>query len=224
MARSQPTPPCLWRIFSDKAHAESFVERGVVRLGHLKIYQKIEDSGRRDSGEGEAIFRAPGIETTMYVDQDRSIPTETIHQQGFPKTHFSSTPRTYVYCCSYPPRNDPSLLLKRFGKYRVKICDPQKFVEQIAKVASEHSLARESTTAECIPVSYDKGERRERDPSDPIELSYSQKYPKFAPEHEYRIVVRVRLDFDNPDRDLPDFISLKLPTPLAYAEYCEGES
>jgi hypothetical protein len=109
--------------------------------------------------------------------------------------------------------------LECFGKYRVKIRDPKKFVEQIAKEASEHPLAGESTTAECIPVSYDKGERCESYPSDPIELSYSQKYPKFEQEHEYRIVVRVRFDLDNPDRNLPDFIELKLPAPLPYAEY-----
>lgn len=216
MARDQLPPPCLWRTFSKRAHAEGLVEGGVVRLGRLDVYQTIEDSGRRDRGEGEAVSRTPGIETKIFFDRDPNIPTETVYQRGCPKTHFSSTPRTYVYCCSYLPGNDPSLLPEDFGKYRVRINDPQRFCEQLSKSASAHPLAGESTTAECIPVRYDKGACLSKSPTvtEGIELSYSQKDPKYKTEFEHRIVVRVRLD-----SDLPDFIELQLPAPLAYAEY-----
>jgi hypothetical protein len=185
-----PPPPRLLSAFTDRAHADAFVREGVIRLGELRTYKKIEDDQRRDASEGDGFLLIPGDIPIVTLDRSTLEVTDRGTEPG--QFHFSSTFVNPTYILSFAlPSIDVGRLRARFGAYVVAVDEPVEFLERLHAAANRHPALSPKVGLDHLAVSYDKGgvgsmaDARARRPR----LSYAQKPPAFAGEQEYRVVI-----------------------------------
>ncbi len=66
----QTTPETVFRVFDELEYANDFVQRGIIRLGRLDTYKRIEDAVRKDSSEGN-IAKTDDLVWNTVVDVHR---------------------------------------------------------------------------------------------------------------------------------------------------------
>ena len=211
-------PPTLLRFFPKKEYAEQFLA-GSVRFGLLDYYATIEEKARKDGGEGKGQFAAPAKSvTTVHINGDGEIvgATEAPGDMNY-QVHFGNP--TYIVCCTDPEGVDIDALKKKFGPYVVRINNPlrlgQELTDKFAGLENTHPLA--GSVVECARVSYDKGERRDAEPTQDqlLKAAYSQKPDSYSEENEVRLVV-FRRHLVN--RDKAEATTTVEVGPLDYAE------
>lgn len=173
MAEQLPRP--LIKAYKRLEHARNFIEHGEIHLGSLSYYKEIEDKRRQDKDEGEGRLIVPGVNET-------------------PVNYGTSTTHPLYAFCLFSPDVEP-LVIEGYGQYRVKITDPEAFLQDLEESVVDlcrGAYDREATIDFC-PVRYDKDcKGNVREGSFDMEswrLKYAQKLPKFSHEEEVRAVV-----------------------------------
>lgn len=165
-------PNSLLRFFTKEVHARQFLS-GSAKFGILEYYREIEDV-RRDASEGRSsvYFRAP----------------HPIHSTVI------SLNRYYILCASHPEA-DVSILARKYGRFMVRINNPQELLARIKVAWQNHELAIECG-AFIAPVEYTKDELRDADALflSPPHLTYSQKHRSSEEDREYRYMLKCRVD------------------------------
>jgi hypothetical protein len=179
-------PGILLRFFSEEEHARQFVA-GKVRFGILEYYRGIEDK-RRDANEGRSsvYYKAPHL----------------VHATC------TSLNRYYILCTAHPEASIPSLM-KKYGRFVVRIDSPIVLLERIKASWQIHDLAVDRG-AFVTDVEYTKDELREPDPyfRSPPHLVYSQKPRSDEDDREYRYLVKCKVDVK---RAWENHLTLTLP-------------
>jgi hypothetical protein len=165
-------PNSLLRFFTKQEHAYHFVA-GSVRFGLLEYYREVEGL-RKDASEGRSsvYFRGP----------------HPIHSTVI------SLNRYYILCASHPEA-DGSLLARKYGRFMVRINNPQELLARIKVAWQNHALAQECG-AFIAPVEYTKDELRDADALylSPVHLTYSQKHRSSEDDREYRYMLQCKVD------------------------------
>jgi hypothetical protein len=206
-------PPMLYRAFSEREHAEAFLQ-GRVRLGLLSFYKRIEDEKRQDDREGESSLLIPDQVLTLEIEPATKACVRKYMRPGYIHRSDEWLNPIYVLCCSYPPTRDDSLIPMSFGQFVVRIHEPRRFGHDLAEAIASHGAIPAWPQVECVKIEYTKGGRVPTRPPDEelARLAYSQKTPGFNEEYEYRLVVRCRYS-DQP----PEHIEVSLEKSLDYA-------
>lgn len=178
------TTRILYRAFDKRRYAEEFMEEGKLRFCSLSYYRKIEDALRVDATEGYGHLTTDGEK--MIVD----LNNRTIHSvPGVEDLRVGGgVSGDYIYCFAAPESEYISDVPEEFGRYVVKILEPEQLFQDITKAVSvDPGLLRNGTIIERSCVRYDKGERQEIvTPNEKLNLSWSQKPKKFSNERELR--------------------------------------
>jgi len=176
----------LLRFFVEEEHARQFVA-GKVRFGILEYYRGIEDK-RRDANEGRSsvYFKAPQLVHATYT----------------------SLNRYYILCTAHPGASIPCLM-KKYGRFVVRIDSPIALLERIKAAWQIHDLAVDRG-AFVTDVEYTKDELREPDPyfRSPPHLVYSQKPRSDEGDREYRYLIKCKVDVK---RAWENHLTLTLP-------------
>ena len=166
------TPNSLLRFFKKEEHARQFVA-GSARFGVLEYYREIEDV-RRDASEGRSsvYFRAPHPIHSTVTSLNRYYILSTAHADA-----------------------DVSLLVRKYGRFIVRINNPLALLERVRVAWQQHELAIDGG-AFIAPVEYTKDERRDADPLflSPVHLTYSQKHRLYEKDREYRYLLKCKVD------------------------------
>jgi hypothetical protein len=198
-------PKSLLRFFDREQYALNFLD-GEIRFGLLEYYRKIEGS-RGDDKEGLVDLywncRAPQLIIDKKSRQvvARTQSDQNIHYSG------SSLNRYYILSTSHCEAS-VGHLVKKFGRFVVRINDPLALLERIKAAWQNHPLALEGSA--CIaPVVYNKSGLLEPDPNliAPVHYSYSQKATSHEEGKEFRYVLECRVDAK---REWEDFLTLRL--------------
>ncbi len=146
---------------------------GKVRFGILEYYRGIEDK-RRDSSEGRSsvYFKAP----------------QPVHATYTSLNHY------YILCTAHPEADIPALM-KKYGRFVVRINSPIALLERIKAAWQIHDLAVDRG-AFVTHVEYTKDELREPDRyfHSPPHLVYSQKPRSYQDDREYRYLLKCKVD------------------------------
>jgi len=215
-------PPELLRFFRKKEYAEQFLA-GVVRFGLLDYYKEIEDEARKDSAEGTGSFTAPAERVTTVIVNDKAEAVDVREAPGDIHHHSVFDNPIYIMSCTEQTSEDIEYLKKKFGEYVVRITNPfqlgQDLTDKLSEFDATHPLA--GGVVECAKVDYDKGERREREPSreEMLKSAYAQKPAYFSDECEYRLVIFRRPPVTK--RESERTIEIELDAPLKCAEWFE---
>jgi hypothetical protein len=207
-------PPTLYRVFDDERWARAFVEEGRMRFRLVQVYQRHEDEIRADASEGNAHLLVSGDVTTLHFDEQLQIVGRS-KAPGFINYQGTFLNPVYVYCFTYPPDGRVDLLPSRFGRYVVKIDEPQRLAQEITNWLTVEGILRGTPVVECAAVRYNKGEQSEEitDHLERTRLNYCQKPKSFADEFEYRYAVVASPPSGQPVLDDHDII---LGRPLPY--------
>lgn len=182
------SPKYLYRFFKKKEYRDQFL-KGSIRFGRLKVYQDIEDENRRDSDEGQPRGK---YRTDKQIYLKISNKTGKVVEKGFKTGDIDISgysPNIFFIACLSDKNVDLKLLSGKFGRYVVKINDPQKLVESINKKCKFlWNVGRILLEG----VIYDKDKyilMEKNNPHLPVKYYYAQKSEVFANEHEWRIVL-----------------------------------
>ena len=205
-------PRYLYKVFSEKVYAEQFINDGSVRFSTLRYFKSIEDDARVDSTEGHGRVSTVGESLVVNIKNKTitSIPgIENIHVDGGEKSSF-------IYCVSSPQSERLQDLPKKFGKYVVRIKDPDLFFEDVKNaMLNDKSLERNRPELKRALVRYDKGEHIKDLTEDEKEiLGWSQKPGGYSNEFEYRY----RFSFLHELIDSPDHYFITIGKKLSYSE------
>ena len=183
-------PTLVYRAFTQREYAEDFAVRGRFRVGNLRMYQRIEDSNRQDSTEGEGRFQYWSGVTTVDFFQG-SDATAVRQRPGYVNAHVELLHPIFVLSCA-TPHVDLAWFRRRFGSWVIKIEGPRRFAQEVSEYLQRLPHKFAGGVEGCF-VKYYKGARLRRNPSriESVTLSYSQKSPAFCDEHEFRFVVTV---------------------------------
>jgi hypothetical protein len=181
-------PKFLYKAFDSEEVANNFLMSGRFRLSLLDCYRKIEDPARADADEGEARIDIPNqVLTTIILPSDSSKGGRIGYTIGTLHRTEASLNKYYLFCVS-GPEVSLDYIATRFGRYIVKISQPQIFLEQIRAYAPKELAMR----VELLKVEYTKGIlKRSASEARPVGslLSVYQKPPKFSAECEYRYIL-----------------------------------
>lgn len=222
MSDSPPTfgdyPPTLLKFLSQKEHAEQLLA-GSIRLTLLDTYTETEDEARKDTDEGKAFIVASAESvTTVQVNADFEVVGQT-EAPGEMNHHIVGGTPTYVLCCTDPDGADIEALKEQFGRWVVRINDPERLGQAVTDALQELSddAPLNGRIVEAAKVAYDKGEKRDNEPTfeETFKASYSQKDPSFAAENEVRLVALVTKPISKADAE--QVITVEIG-PLDYAE------
>ena len=183
-------PSYVYKAFNEREYLEWFIDEGKFRLGNLRTYKSIEDLARRDNDEGTAVYRRPGMVTSVAFSKDNDD-TFVTEAPGHINTHTELGNPKFVFCTSLPNVN-LQYMKERFGKYIVKITEPKTFAQDISQYL--YSIpTRFAGGIEGIEIQYNRNEiiEKELDNKDRVTLSYSQKSFEFKDETEFRFVALV---------------------------------
>jgi hypothetical protein len=166
------TPNSLLRFFSEEQHAYQFVA-GSVRFGLLEYYREVEDP-RKDASEGQSSIYFRGL--------------HPIHSM------VTSLNRYYVLCTAHADA-DVSLLVKKYGRFIVRVNNPLALLERVRVAWQQHELAIDGG-AFIAPVEYTKDELRDANALylSPVHLTYSQKHRSSEDDREYRYMLKCKVD------------------------------
>jgi hypothetical protein len=145
-------PSSLLRAFGKERYALSFV-KGEVRFGPLGGYREAKDQ-RRDETEGEVSILW-NLRNPVFCERELLNPC-------------------HVLCASHPD-TDTRKLRERYGKYLVRISDPNELKRRIDNVWRKSPIA--SGLCRLEPVVYNKGELLYPTPLllPPYEYAFTQK-------------------------------------------------
>jgi hypothetical protein len=199
-------PSSLLRFFHEEEFARQFVA-GEIRFGILEYYRRIEDS-RRDESEGQSsvYFKVKAPQLIIERKTGRTIDVkesdENIHSTVV------SLNRYYILCTSHPEANI-SHLVRKYGRFVVRINSPLVLRERLKRAWQTHDLALDDC-AFIAPVEYTKDELRDPGPLflSPPELVYSQKSRSYEEDREYRYLLNCKVDTR---RAWEDHLTLTLP-------------
>jgi hypothetical protein len=184
-ARLTRLPDTLLRFFDKEDYARSFLG-GKIRFGLLDHYRAIEGS-RRDDTEGRESFewnrKAPQVFIANGEVVGRGVSDQNIQYSG-------SSLNPYFILSASHPQSDLQALARKFGRYIVRIDNPQELLRRVKDFWRNHTWALEDSA--CIgPVVYNKGKLLGADPYliAPPHYSYSQKPAAFEAEKEFRFVL-----------------------------------
>jgi hypothetical protein len=163
----------LLRFFEKEDYALQALA-GSLRFGVLEYYRTIEDA-RKDSTEGQSSVYFPG----------RDVP---IHST------VTSLNRYYILCATHP-EVDVVALAKKYGRFMVRINEPNVLLERIKAAWQVHPLAQ-NDGAFVAWVEYTKDEMRETDPYflSPPHLVYCQKRREDEVDREFRYLLKTKVD------------------------------
>ncbi len=186
-------PKALFRAFEEEKYAIEFIDKGEFRFGGLARYRSIEDGARMDDTEGYG----------RYFDHQN---IQYDFELGGP---------IYLFSCAVPDV-DLGYLRERFGRFIVRINDPQLFVQQ----TEGYLTAQGVHTFNGIhgdTVKYTKGTRldQELDSMQRARLSVIQKPASYHRESEYRLFTIPKHDSERPPQE---FLKINLGQSLHYAE------
>jgi len=190
-------PDFCYKAFKCEEHAKQFLESGTFRMGRLLSYREIEDESRRDPTEGCGHTKEPGIVTVGWVSPDPAEKTIWTREQGYQEHGIELGNAKFCFCTCLPEANRAHML-ENFGKYIVKINDPQKLAEDINDYF--FSVGQRFQIVGCKVV-YNKGQKLDKKltNNERFVLSYKQKPESFSPDCEFRIVaIKFRKSSEQP--------------------------
>jgi hypothetical protein len=208
------SPPVLYRVFDEEKWALAFIERGLIRLKTVFYFAGLEDKIRVDPGEGTALFQLRGkvIKVGMNLDGEiKNINSEP----GLIHNTVILTDPIYIYCFSYPPNGDVSLLPRKFGNFVVRIEYPKLLIQDIKEFIGYKQIDLASPLIEYLPVVYNKYSLfcQEPDTLTLFQLPYTQKSASFSDEYEYRLaIIKAR----NPNNEYDESFVIDLSKRLTY--------
>jgi hypothetical protein len=208
-------PNILYKAFSDKKHALEFINKGTLKFTVIERYKYLEDEvvdeDRVDITEGSA--------DALQAGEAIAINTESSTQRitkGVEKLHVSTSKGTYVCCFSAPESNNFQDTEIKYGKYIVRIKDPDKLHEDLSTaINANKELSNNLPLLESDYVSYTHGmDVGELTLKEKLKLGWSQKPYSFSSDQEYRLCFSHTSEVNNYPRDR--FISIG--TTLQYCE------
>lgn len=201
-------PPVLYRYLKEREHVDQFLS-GVVRMGHLQHYAKIDDDARSDELEGRGEFSFHGVVRSVTFPTAGGEPRELPPKRGLMSV--SSEDLTPNYICCFSTRLD-AMLAAKWGTFIIRLIEPRSFIDEL-------SLAAETCKdlfgpLECGKISYDSAPVLAAEPTneDLKTQACFTKASKYADEFEFRLLHRLWLDLGSPgnDPDPPTAIHLTL--------------
>jgi len=195
-------PKFCYKAFKYEEHAKQFIDSGIFRLNCLGYCRNIEDASRCDQTEGRGCTKEPGIVTVGWVSPNPAEKTIWTREMGHQEHHIELGNPVFCFCTCLPEVNRTHML-KKFGKYIVKIDDPRKLAEDINDYLVNNG--RRFQILGCMVV-YNKGQKlnRELTNNERFDLSYKQKPESFNPDCEFRIVA---IKFGEPCKEECKFLS-----------------
>ena len=217
--RDSEIPKFVYKALSEEKHAHDFLQEGRFRIGRLQSYKAIEDAGRRDSSEGEALYRFEDDLVQIHHSlEHEAVGTST--KRGLMNVSGSLGNPTYIFCTSLPSV-DISYIRDRFGPFIVQINDPKRFIADMRE-ALERTKFRflNKGFVEGRKTEYSKGKILISDVREvaSCKLAVYQKPPEFEPEKEFRFIAL--MNFLYPPDPLPEFVEVDLGKPIDYANLC----
>ncbi len=179
-------PEFCYKAYHNEDYAKQFIDSGKFRLNCLGYCRNMEDASRRDPTEGRGHTKEPGIVTEAWVSPNPAEKTIWTKKQGYQEHHIEFGNATFCFCTCLP-KVDFNHMSTTFGKYIVKIDEPQKLAEDI----NDFFISKgQRFQIEGCRVIYNKGQELERKltNNERIDLSYKQKPVSFGPDCEFRIV------------------------------------
>ena len=208
--KSEPEKPLyLLRAFNEREYAEDFIQRGRMRAGRLQVYKRIEDAKRQDADEGDGRLKIWGNVPVITLNRETGEFLSETNQPGYFNYSVSFINPTYIFCMA-GPQVSVEYLAQKYGKFIVRIDEPQAFVEEITQYFAESVI-----WVKLVKVRYDK-DIEVQEPPDNEEgtmLSLAQKSSDFRDDEEYRLVVSM------PGGGGDDYIFVELNKKLVYANW-----
>jgi hypothetical protein len=208
-------PSVLYRVFDEEKWALAFINTGMIRLKTLSCFASIEDDIRADPTEGSSSIQTPGEIIKVGINQDGEI--KYAHAEpGLVNWRGSVINPIYIYCFSYPPNGDTTLLPIKFGNYIVRIDDPEQLAKDIKDYLIQKEALRDSPVVEYLPVVYNKDSVISNKLDNPalFQLQYTQKSASFSDEYEYRLAIISTIQFFDKYREQ---LAIDLGKRLTYA-------
>jgi hypothetical protein len=205
----------VFKAFSDRGHAEAFIEEGRFQMGSLTKYRESEDDARRDPSEGHGHICVPGQVMTAHLDTNDSNSYYITEDHGLRDIHTRLDNPIYIFSTSLP-EIDINTLKNKFGQFIVQIDFPR----QLAHDITEHLKLRCERYAGGIEgsfVSYNQGGIAEKKLNnlERTSLSYSQKPNVFSDECEFRFIA---IDMGSPSvQKTNECLKIDLGGPISYA-------
>lgn len=209
-------PHPLYKGFDKEDYANLFLERGSFIMHPLSFFREIEDTQRKDKGEGEGRVVIFADRPVYTLDQKSGKILSKTNEFGPVNFGTTSINPRYIFCF-HGPRVDLKYITCRYqrvlriGQPITLVCDIASYLEQYPNLPSEMWL-------ECVQVRYDKDQSVSKLPEPASEeramMSYGQKEPKFSGDCEYRLVLTLPLKTTSP----PTEIRVDLHKRLGYAE------
>ena len=177
-------PPVLYRRFSEKEHALSFIDDGAVRFMNLLYYKALEDGDtRKDFWEGEfkqgldtkglqLYIKAPDnnftLDNLVSVEMAQTLPDMDAH---------------FISCYSMQLHEEQH---KNYGKYVVEITNPTEFINRFSNAKISPYIAWQD-------VVYYEHENVSSAPTDRLINSplWARKRIGYKNDHEFRIALLI---------------------------------
>lgn len=208
-------PSPLYKGFKKEEDARLFLKQGSFIMRRLCYYHKIEDSKRKDRGEGEGRVVIHRNRPVLQIDINSGKTLSETNEFGPVEFGVASINPRYIYCLS-GPKVDVKYLADQYGGYVVCLNQPNKLVNDVTSYLESNISGQ--MWLECVQVRYDKGQTISKLPEvgshERVSMSYGQKDPKFERDCEYRLVLTLPFIGNSP----PLEIRVELHKRLKYAE------
>ncbi len=208
-------PRILYKAFPNKEHALDFINKGTLKFSVIAFYKNLEDKkidkDRGDTTEGTADALQPG--EAILVD---TVSGEKRIIEGIETLYVSTSKGTYVCCFSAPESNNFQDTAIKYGKYIVRIKNPNKLHDELSTaIRVDKELSKNLPLLESAYISYthemDVGKLSLKQK---VKLGWSQKRHKDSSDQEYRMCFNHTSEVNNYPEDR--FISIGRSL-----EYCE---
>jgi hypothetical protein len=208
-------PSVLYRVFNEEKWAFAFIERGSMRLKSVPYFARLEDNIRADPGEGTSLYQIRGTVIKATLSENNKI-ADIDSELGLINYRGILTDPIYIYCFSYPPNGDVSLLPRKFGNFVVRIDDPKQLIQDIKDFLEYKQIDLASPLIEYLPIVYNEGSLFSQEPDilTQFQLLYTQKSASFSDQYEYRLAILKARQTDNKYDNIFD---IELGKRLTYA-------
>lgn len=176
-SRSPALPRRLYRYFTERAHAESFVA-GEIRIKSLSAYHEIEDDARRDDHEAAHRYDLP--EGAMSTGPDT---TQPVRRYSMTIWNWARADRIFALCLS--TEHDERLFAKFNASVCVEISNPKQFIRDLGHAVRQNAnLLR--VHAERVAY-YEPNDRSVEAPEHAWKAAFLKR-AHFHEENEFRVV------------------------------------
>ncbi len=181
-------PQYLYRFFNQKDHRDQFIQ-GLIRFGRLEAYKEIEDEQRKDKDEGDPRGK---YKTDKQIYLKISNQTGKVVEHGIKLGDINISgysPNNFFIVSATDEKVNVEKISEKFGKYVVKINNPQKLLDLLNK---NRKFPWSVGKIVLERVKYDKDnylEIEESNPHLPFGYYYAQKPQMFSDEMEWRFVL-----------------------------------